>query len=346
MNHKTRRLFQNTGVAILIIAGVYWVVSQIAHFNESTFTDNAQVKQQIVPVNSRIQGFIKEIRFDEYTPVKKGDTLVVIEDTEFKLRLAQARADLQGAQSGHKVTSSTINTTHNNLSVSDAAIAEVGALLENARREEQRYKQLLDEEAVTRQQYDAIKTNYDALKAKYEMLNRQRKTSELLTQEHTQRLGQNSAGIDAAKAAIDLAELNLSYTVITAPCDGYTSRKQIEVGQLVQPGQTLLTIVNTANVWVVANYKETQTTHMAIGDTVNITVDAIPDVEFKGRITSISQATGAQYSLIPQDNATGNFIKVEQRLPVKIEFLPQNKPEDMARLRAGLNVECKVITRK
>lgn len=343
INQKNRRLLQNVGVIILIIFGLWWVISQFIKFNINTFTDNAQIKQQIVPVNSRIPGFIKEIRFDEYTKVSKGDTLVIIEDSEFRLRVAQAHADLQNAMSGKSAMSTAISTTQNNLTVSDAAIKEVEALLNNAQKDYERYQQLLNDEAVTRQQFDAIETKYLSLKAKYEMLSRQRQSTTLIGQEQSHRLGQNEAGIELAKAAIDLAELNLSYTIITAPCDGYTSRKSIQEGQLVQPGQTLLSIVDSNDVWVIANYKETQTSKMAIGQRVNIEVDAIPGVTFKGIIESISQATGAQYSIIPQDNATGNFVKVEQRIPIKISFSEDNKPEDMARLRAGLNVECEVI---
>lgn len=343
INQKNRRLLQNVGVIILIIFGLWWVISQFIKFNINTFTDNAQIKQHIVPVNSRIPGFIKEIRFDEYTKVSKGDTLVIIEDAEFRLRVAQAHADLQNAMSGKSAMSTAISTTQNNLTVSDAAIKEVEALLNNAQKDYERYQQLLNDEAVTRQQFETIETKYLSLKAKYEMLSRQRQSTSLIGQEQSHRLGQNEAGIELAKAAIDLAELNLSYTIITAPCDGYTSRKSIQEGQLVQPGQTLLSIVDSNDVWVIANYKETQTSKMAIGQRVNIDVDAIPGVTFKGIIESISQATGAQYSIIPQDNATGNFVKVEQRIPIKISFSEDNKPEDMARLRAGLNVECEVI---
>lgn len=343
INQKNRRLLQNVGVIILIIFGLWWVISQFIKFNINTFTDNAQIKQHIVPVNSRIPGFIKEIRFDEYTKVSKGDTLVIIEDSEFRLRVAQAHADLQNAMSGKSAMSTAISTTQNNLTVSDAAIKEVEALLNNAQKDYERYQQLLNDEAVTRQQFETIETKYLSLKAKYEMLSRQRQSTSLIGQEQSHRLGQNEAGIELAKAAIDLAELNLSYTIITAPCDGYTSRKSIQEGQLVQPGQTLLSIVDSNDVWVIANYKETQTSKMAIGQRVNIEVDAIPGVTFKGIIESISQATGAQYSIIPQDNATGNFVKVEQRIPIKISFSEDNKPEDMARLRAGLNVECEVI---
>jgi membrane fusion protein (multidrug efflux system) len=297
-----------------------------------------------VPVISRVQGFIKEIRFDDYTRVHRGDTLVILEDAEFRLRLAQAQADLQNITSGKGVISSSINTIQSNATVSDASMAEVATLADNARRDYERYKALLAQEAVTRQQFDAVETTYKALKAKYETLKRQKESTLISTQEQTHRLGQSDAGIEAAKAAIDLAKLNLSYTVITAPCDGYTSKKDLQVGQLIQPGQSLVSIVDESDMWVIANYKETQTADMKIGDKVRITVDAVPGVEFSGEITAISKATGAKYSVIPQDNATGNFVKVEQRLPIKIRFSKDNDAKAMSRLRAGLNVECKVAT--
>ena len=130
--------------------------------------------------------------------------------------------------------------------------------------------------------------------------------------------------------------------MITAQCDGYTSRKEIQVGQLVQPGQTLLDVVDSQEIWVSANYKETQLRHIEPGCEVGIKVDAIPGVTFNGKVKSISTATGASLSLLPQDNSAGNFVKVRQRVPVRIEFSADNKPEDMVRLRAGMNVECSV----
>jgi membrane fusion protein (multidrug efflux system) len=336
-------MLQNIGVLILIAMGLAWVGYRFMGFRSSTFTDNARTDCQVVPVISRVQGYVKDVRFDDFTPVKKGDTLVIIEDSEYRLRLAQAEADLQNMTSGKDALGASITTTRNNVAVSDASLAEVAALVENARRDYERYQSLLAQDAVTRQQFDAVETNYKALKAKYETLSRQKQSTALVSVEQTHRLGQSDAGIEAAKAAIELARLNLSYTVITAPCDGYTSKNDLKVGQLVQPGQPLLSIVNESDMWVIANYRETQTANMKVGDKVRITVDAIPGVKFEGVITAISKATGAQYSAIPQDNATGNFVKVEQRVPVKIRFTDNNPAEDMARLRAGLNVECKVL---
>lgn len=195
---------------------------------------------------------------------------------------------------------------------------------------------------MTRQQYDGARTDYEAKKARYEMLSRQRNASSSAVEVSRRRISQSEAGIELAKALLETAELNLSYTVIVAPCSGYTSRKSIQEGQLVQPGQTLLDIVDAGDVWVAANYKETQMKHIAPGSKVEISVDAVPDVTFAGRVGSISTATGAALSLIPQDNSAGNFVKVRQRIPVRIVFSSGNNPDAMKKLRAGMNAECKI----
>jgi membrane fusion protein (multidrug efflux system) len=269
--------------------------------------------------------------------------LIVIDDTEYALALAQANAQVQNAISGKSAVNASISTTTSEISVSDASIEGTRVEMENAARDFERYKSLLTDKAVTPKQYDDARTKYESLKAKYDMLCRQKQSTVLTKDEKTQQLGQNNANIELAKASVELAKLNLSYTVITAPVDGYTSRRNLQVGQLVQPGQTLLSIVDENDVWVIANYKESQTSKMKIGDKVKITVDAIPDKKYVGVIEAISNATGAQYSLVPQDNATGNFVKVEQRLPVKIRFSKENRPENISLLRAGLNVECEMI---
>lgn len=340
MKRKTKKLLYNITVSLLLLGGIVWVSSRFIHLGNVEYTDNAQVKQLIVPVNSRVQGFVQKIYFDEYQPVHKGDTLAVIEDAEFRLRLAQAEADYQNALSGQVVQNSAINTIQNNISVSDAGIHEAKIRLDNAEREYNRYKNLWEQEAVTKQQFDAIETNYEASKARYELLVRQKQSTTLVKQEQTQRLEQTDAMIKLAEATLEIARLNLSYTVITAPCDGTTGRKEIQAGQLIQPGQTLVDLVDQNDKWIVANYKETQTANIREGQPVDLEIDAIPDVVFKGVVKSISRATGSSFSLIPQDNSAGNFVKIEQRIPIRIEFAAGNAPEHLERLRAGMNVEC------
>lgn len=342
MIKNKRRAIPNFFILLVLAIGISWTFGRFIHWGNVEFTDNAQVKQHLTPVNTRVQGFIKKICFEEYQQVKKGDTLVVIEDTEYRLKVAQAEADYRSALAGKTAMHTTINTTQNNILVTDAAIEEQRVRLQNAEADFKRYEGLLKEEAVTPQQFDRVKTDYEATKARYEQLLRQKQSTSLVKQEQTQRLDQNESAIKLAEAEWELARLNLSYTVILATTDGVTGRKEIHEGELVQPGQTLVTLVDGTEKWVIANYKETQTTRMQRGQLVDIQVDALPGVAFEGRISSISDATGSFYSLIPQDNSAGNFVKVEQRIPVRIEFTERNRTEDLERLRAGMNVECTV----
>ena len=331
----------NIIVLALLIMGSTVVILNFAHFGNVEWTDNAHVRQHITPVNTRVQGFIREIRFEEFQPVHKGDTLVIIEDTEFRLALAQAEAALAQAEAGSRATITGMATTSSNIGVTDATIAELHAQMDNAQREDARFQKLLVQQSVTQQQADNIHTAYLAAKARYEAANRQRHSQTLVRSEQGHHLQQREAAIEVARAQLDLARLNLSYTVITATADGVLGRKDIHEGQLVQPGQTMVDIVAGSELWVVANYRETQLPHIAVGARVRISADAVPDVEYVGVVERISDATGNAYSLIPQDNATGNFVKVEQRVPVRIS-LEGNRPEDLQKLRAGLNVECEI----
>ena len=342
MNHRTKKIISYVvTIAVIVLAGL-WVWSKFVHLGDVEFTDNAQVQQQIVPVNSRVQGYIKEIRFKEYEPVRKGDTLVIIDDADMKLRLAQARADYQNAMAGRSVADRSVGVASANVAVTDASIAEAKVVMDLAATDYARYEKLLALDAVTRQQYDAAKTDYEAKKARYETLSRQRSATTSVVEETRGRIAQNDAGIELARALVETAELNLSYCVIIAPSDGYASCKTIQIGQLVQPGQTLLDVVDSTDVWVTANYKETQLRHIAPGSDVEIKVDAVPDVTFHGKVVSLFRATGASLSILPQDNSAGNFVKVRQRVPVRIEFTADNSKEAMRRLRAGMNVECEV----
>lgn len=343
MTRKTRKLIYNILACILLIGSLVWVCEKFIHLGNVEFTENAQVKQLIVPVNSRVQGFIKEVRFDEYTKVQKGDTLAIIEDAEYRYMVAQAEANLQNALTGKDAMHNAISTTKTNITVTDASIEEAKIHLDNAERNFNRFKNLYAQNAVTRQQYDDMQTAYSAAKARYDMLSRQKESVRSISREQNTRLGQNDAGIKLAEAALELARLNLSYTIITAPCDGVTGRKEIQAGQLIQPGQTIVDIVDGEDKWIVANYKETQTANIREGQEVEIEVDAVPGHTFKGVVRSISRATGASFSLMPQDNSSGNFVKIEQRIPIRIDFTEDNAPDAMERVSAGMNVECKVL---
>lgn len=341
MNKIKKTTLVDIVVIALILSGAIWIGSLFIHIGKE-YTNNAQVRQDIISVSCRVQGFIKKVYFEEFQYVHKGDTLVVIEDSEFRLRLAQAEADYHNSIVAKSAMKTTISTTDNNIAVTDAGIAEVTIQFQNAEREYNRYKNLLEKGAVTRQQYDGVKTQYESLKAKLETMQRQKKSTTLVKDEQTLRLDQNEAGIALCQAALDLAKLNLSYTIILAPCDGYTSRKTIQEGELVMPGMNMISVVSDETPWIIANYRETQMEHIAIGNKVVIEVDALPDHIFSGTVYAISDATGAQYSLVSPDNSTGNFVKTAQRIPVKITFDEDNDAEALRQLRSGMNAECKI----
>lgn len=341
-NKKHIKRAYNAVVIVLLVGVVTYVASRFVHLGNVEYTDDAQVQRHITPINTRVQGFIKEIRFEEYQHVKKGDTLVVIEDTEYRLQLAQAEANLRGSRSVSSATAAGMNTTQSNVRVASASIDEARVNMENARDDYKRYAALLERNAVTRQQYDNARTRFESAKARYEQASASRRSTTLTLGEQGHRLNQTSAGVSVAEAAVNLARLNLSYTVIVATADGVMGRKDIHEGQLVQPGQTLASIVDDNAVWVIANYRETQLKHVSVGNAVEFTADAIPGITFHGTVESLSPATGSAYSMVAADNATGNFVKVEQRVPVRIVLTKDNKPEDVAMLKAGLNVETEV----
>lgn len=339
MNKRKKIKFvYNCIVIVLLLSSIGYICCRFIHLGNVEYTDNAQVYRHITPVNTRVQGFIKKIYFDEYQAVHKGDTLAIIEDSEFRLRLAQAEANLSNATSETNVAHAGINTTQTNIHVIEAGIDEAKVNMDNAERDDKRYTELLKKDAVTRQQYDNVHTAFIAARDRYEQTMRQKRSTTSVVNEQTKRLGQNAAIVRLDEAAVDLAQLNLSYTVIIANCDGIMGRKEIHEGQLAQPGQTIATIVDENEVWIIANYRESQLPNIHEGEHVDINADAIPGVKFKGKVTSISAATGTATSVVPQDNATGNFVKVEQRVPVKI-MLEGNHAADIRKLRTGLNVE-------
>ena len=335
--NKIHTYLYNVLIVACLLGGAAYAVSQFMHFGSGEFTDNAHVCQNIVPQNCRVQGFIREVRFTEFQQVKKGDTLAIIEDTEFRLRLAQAEADLIRAQRGTQGTASSIVTTKTSMGVTDAGIEAARVQMENAKREDARFEKLLGQDAVTRQQYDKVHTGYLSAKAGYEQALRSRQTQSAVVAEQGHHLSASEQGIELARRAVDLARLNLSYCYIIATCDGTVGSKDIHVGQLVNQGQTLVSIVDKGERWIEANYKESQLPHIKVGNKVKITADAVPGVAYTGTVERISDATGSAFSLIPIDNATGNFVKVEQRVTVRIKL---DNNADNAKLKGGYNVEC------
>ncbi|OCA76240.1 hemolysin D [Chryseobacterium artocarpi] len=340
--NKIRAIISNIIVFLVIGFGLFWLVREYFHIGNKTYTEAAQVEEFINPINTRVSAYIKEIKFIEHQRVKKGDTLVILDEREILTQLGQAEAAYQNAMAQKTATSSSVNTVSNNINVMESNIAGAKARLWNAEQNLNRYKNLLSAEAVTRQQYDQVKTEYDAQKAAYETLVNQKQSANLSTTEVKSRLGINDAEIKRTKSALDMARINLSYTVITAPYDGVMGRRTISEGQLIQPGQQVATIVLNGQKWVTANFLESQMPNIKVGEKITMSADALGGQKFEGVVTAVSAATGSRYSSVPTDNSTGNFIKVQQRIPVRIEFTASNKKENLDKLSAGMNMNVNI----
>lgn len=338
---KLRSYIYNAVITLLLIAGIVYVVLQFTHFGHVEYTDNARVCQYIAPQNTRVQGFIREIRFEAYQHVNEGDTLVILEDSEYKLRLAQARSDLARAQQQSKQAGSSVLSAASNVNATQSLREEARVNMENLQRDDYRYEQLLHTGGVSQHQYDQNHTAYLVAKARYEQICHTIDMQQNVADEQGYGRSASEAAVKLAQAAVELAELNLSYCYIIATHSGVVGARDINVGELVNPGQTLVSIVDENQKWVEANYRESQLPHIKDGAEVNIVVDAIPDLKYKGRVERLSDATGSAFSLLPVDNATGNFVKVEQRLTVRIA-LDENSTEDLKKLKAGYSVECEV----
>jgi len=283
-------------------------------------TDNAQVDGHIVPILPKVGGFVAEVRVEENHAVKAGDTLVVLDDRDLRARLSQTEADLAALLA-------TVSS-RGRVGQAEAAVAQAQAQAVKAIADLQRIEPLATQNVVSQQQLDAARAAAAAAEAQ-------------LAAAQAMLVGAD-ARVAAARAARDQAALQLSYTRITAPANGVVSKKAVELGQLVQPGQPLMTVVPLADVWVTANLKETETADVTPGDSADITVDAYRGVHFRGHVESLSPATGAKFSLLPPDNATGNFMKVVQRIPVRIHL---DSPVDPAHtLRLGMSVVATIKT--
>jgi membrane fusion protein (multidrug efflux system) len=330
-----------TVAALLLLGGIFTICCMLGN-GSAVRTDDAQIEQYITPVNVRVAGYIKEIRFIENQHVNKGDTLMLIDDRDLRIALAQAEASLIDAKSGLKVMAGTVETASNSASAYDASLEEARLREEKLERDYKRYSNLLEKNAATPVQVEQYKTELDVARARVKAIESQRRAAQSTVGEVTQRQENAEAAVKRAQAAVDMAELNLSYTVITAPADGTVGRRTIEEGQLMSPGQTVTTLIPDTRKWVVANFKETQMDKIGIGQKVTLTVDALPGRKFNGTVSSISSATGSKYSMVPTDNSAGNFVKIQQRLPVRIDFDESLSAEDNRRLAAGMMCIVKV----
>ncbi|GAB4020993.1 HlyD family secretion protein [Spirosoma koreense] len=341
-------------IAIVLLVGGYFGYQAYHHAQLYESTDNAQIEGNAAPVLARVAGYVTSVQVDDYANVKQGQPLVTIDPQEYDVALAQAEADYQQSLADLATARADLQNAEANARnvVQNARVAQSNAQVQAARRDKaqqdlQRDQNLYKEQSLTRKQLEDSQNNVEVQSRQYsanvEQINLA-KTSESVAQAGIARARANIQKIEALikvkQAAVDNAKLKVGYAHITAPIAGKIGRKNVVPGQFVQPGQTLFTIAADSTFWVVANFKETQLEKMQVGQPVEINLDAYPDLDIKGRVASLSEATGARFALLPADNASGNFVKITQRVPVKIEILNPEKYKNQ--LRAGLSVDADV----
>jgi membrane fusion protein (multidrug efflux system) len=336
-------------LAIVALGAIGWGVKNYIYGRSHETTDNAQVDGSIVPVLAKVGGFVKSIAVVENQPVKAGQVIVEIDDSEYAVRLTQADAELSAAAAaagGRGIdgqAEALIRSAESQRQVVDAQILSARAAQAKAAADLARFKELVAKQIVSKQQLDAAQAAFDQANANLVAAERQANsaTAQLSNAEAGSKFAQ--ARLAGAKATRDNAALQLSYTKVVAPLTGTVSRKQIEVGQLVAPGQPLLTLVADTSVWINANFKETQLADIRVGQPVELEVDSYPGCVAEGKVESLSAATGAKFALLPPDNSTGNFTKVVQRLPVRIQVTKgcgADRP-----MRPGMSVTAAVKTK-
>lgn len=323
--------------ALIVIALAAWGIDTLWGYYIYEQTNDAQVEEYVNPVISRAGGFIVAVKFEENQHVKKGDTLLIIDNREYVLQIQQTQALLQKAEAQLKVLESNIHTLERSAASSKAQITANKARVWKQQLDYNRYKQLFNEESATEQQIENMQATLDVNQSDYQSAEDNYSAAESRIEDIRAEKAVVLADIQRLKALLNRHKLDLSYTFVTASYDGRMGRRTVEVGQMIDVGETLGFIVdNETDKWVVANYKETQVAGMRLGDSVNVIADAYPDKTFKGTIISFSPATGSSFSLLPPDNSTGNYVKIVQRVPVRIRIDGARKNIDV--LKVGMNV--------
>ena len=321
-NHKTHP----GNIVITIIAIVVFIAGAIYFFQYLKYselyeeTNDAQVESYINPVSARAGGYIQRVCFNEHQLVKQGDTLVIVDDREYRAQLQAAEAAMDDAQAQLSVLAATIQSAETGTSVNQNQIDAARARYVQQEQDIKRYTNLVKEEAATGADLELVKAHYDVAGSDYSAAKNGLRTNNAHIAELKTHFALLEADIKRKRAALQLAQLNLSYTVIRAPYPGRLGRKNILEGQQIQPGQPLVSIINEGEKWITANYKETQVSDMYVGQPVEIRIDAVNGKVFKGKIVAIAGSTGSRFSVLPPDNSTGNFVKIIQRVPVKIAF--------------------------
>jgi len=328
-------------LGVLIVIGAAFGIIEYNYYSKHVDTDDAQIDGDISPVIARVSGYVKDINFEENTKVNQNQVLITLDDSDYKIKLEQAQAGQVGANAGVGVSQAQIVATSANTATAKANIQAARVKLDLAKKDFDRYENLVKDGSITRQAFDQSKAQKETAQAAYDAAVDQYNAAVKQVGTTQSQLSVSNSGVTQRQADVDFAKLQLSYTQIKAPTSGIVGKKSIQKGQLVQAGQSLFSIVNDESIYVTANFKETQLEKIHAGQKVKIDVDAYPDQDIEGEVYNFSPITGAKGSLLPPDNATGNFVKVIQRVPVKIKIVNKDKAI-LEKLRPGMSVKVSV----
>lgn len=333
-------------VSLVVLAGAVWGAKNLIYSRSHVATDNAQVDGRLLPIASKVQGFITRVPVEDNQVVKAGDTLLVLDARELNAKVDQARADLNAALAlagnGHQAGQLTaqLAAAKANAAGSNATVHSAEVNVRKAAADLERIKGLAAKQIVPAQQLDASQAAFDAASATLEATRRAESAAQAQVGVANGAAIGGDAKVAAARAALATAEVQRSWGVIVSPMAAIITKRTVEPGALLQPGQTAMMLVPIEEIWVTANVKETKLGHVVVGDSVEFTVDSYGDHQFRGVVESLSPATGAKFALLPPDNATGNFTKVVQNVPVRIAVA---KPLDSAYpLRPGMSVDVSI----
>lgn len=325
---------------IIVVASATFGISKYVYALHHEDTDDAQIDADINPVIVRVAGYVNEIRFEDNQKVKKGDTLVKLDDRDLQIKLQQAQATADNARAGIVVAHANVESAGANVAAASANAETAKVRVWKATQDFNRYQNLIKDNAITQQQFDAAKAEKETAESALQAANKQIQSFVMLQNAAQQQVAASESQLAQKQAEVDFAKLQLSYASIIAPATGTASKKNIQTGQLVNPSYPVCSIISDGNVYVIANFKETQLNKMHEGLPVEVKVDAFPSEKIEGTVYRLSAATGAKFSLLPPDNATGNFVKVVQRVPVKIKLNADEKI--MAQLKPGMSVKVAV----
>lgn len=320
-------------------AGIaYWL--KAVHPFETT--DNTYLKAHISLISPKETGYVREVLFEDNRKVMPGDLLVIIDDHDFRARVAQAEAQVMIETAHIRTLEIDKHTQSAKIRQQEADIAAAEADFDRAAKDLKRFGNLAAEGAISAQTRDTAESAHKQAAARWEKARSARAEEQSELAALDARIAEAQARLKAAQAALELACIDLENTRITAPIGGIIGNRSVQVGQLVKPGSVLAYLIPTDGLFVEANFKETQIGEMQPGQPVEIEVDAFPGRRFEGTVDSFAPASGAEFSLLPPENATGNFTKIVRRIPVKILF---RSGTDLSRLRPGLSTEVKVRVR-